>query len=164
MNAYFLRHGEAGRRASIPSRDFERSLTTSGQEEMEKIASSMEKMGLEFDKILTSPLARAHETAKIVAKFQESYGKIEDWDELSPEGNRLDLYRKLAKLEKDAHVLLVGHEPYLSTAIGEIISGSLSTRLVLKKGGMARVQITSFSPQPTGELRWLLTPKLLRKL
>lgn len=164
MNAYFLRHGEAGKRASIPSRDFERSLTTSGQEEVEKISRSMERMGLEFDKILTSPLARALETAEIVAQFQKSFGKIEDWDELRPEGNRLDLYRKLAELKQDAHVLLVGHEPYLSTAIGEMISGNLSTRIVLKKGGLARVQITSFSPRPTGELRWLLTPKLLRKM
>ena len=164
MNAYFLRHGEAGKRTSIPSRDFERSLTTSGQEEMVKIARSMEEMGLEFDKILSSPLARARQTAEIIAKFQENYGKIEDWDELRPEGNRLDLYKKLGKLKQDTHVLLVGHDPYFSTMIGEIISGSLSTRIVLKKGGLARVQITSFSPRPTGELRWLLTPKILRKM
>lgn len=163
MNAYFLRHGEAGKRASIPSRDFERSLTASGREEMEKIARSMEQMGLEFDKILTSPLTRARETAEILAKFQNNSGKVEDWDELRPEGNRLDLYKKLAKLKQDTHVVLIGHEPHLSSIVGEIISGSLSTRIVLKKGGLARVQITSFSPRPTGELRWLLTPKLLRK-
>lgn len=131
---------------------------------MEKIARSMVQMGLEFDKILTSPLARARETAEIIAQFQKDSGKIEDCDELRPEGNRLDLYKKLARLKQDTHVVLVGHEPYLSTTIGEIISGSLSTRLALKKGGLARVQVTSFSPRPTGELRWLLTPKLLRKM
>jgi phosphohistidine phosphatase len=164
VNAYFLRHGEAGKRVSIPSRDFERSLTASGKNEMEKIARSMDDMGLEFDKIVASPLPRARETAEIASKFQKKSGKVELWEELRPEGNRLDFFNKLAKVKHDSAVLVVGHDPYLSTAIGEIISGSLSTRIVLKKGGLARVEITSFSPKPSGELRWLLTPKQLRKL
>jgi phosphohistidine phosphatase len=164
VNAYFLRHGEAGKRVPIPSRDFERSLTASGKDEMEKAARSIDKMGLEFDKIITSPLARSRETAEIIAKFQKKSGKVELWDELRPEGNRLDLFRRLSRLKQDEDVLIVGHDPYLSTTIGEIISGGLSTRLVLKKGGLARVDISSFLPKPVGELRWLLTPKQLRKL
>ena len=58
MNVFFLRHGEAGNRVAIPSKDFERSLTETGKEEIEEIAESIERMDLEFDKIATSPLAR----------------------------------------------------------------------------------------------------------
>lgn len=164
MNVFFLRHGEAGNRVAIPSKDFERSLTETGKIEIEKIAYSLERMDLEFDKIATSPLARAHETAEIVAKAQRKPDKVESWDELRPEGNRLDLFRRLSKMRQDADVLLVGHEPYLSNLIGEIISGNLACRIVLKKGGLARVQITSFAPKPSGELRWLLTPRQLKKI
>ena len=92
---------------------------------------------LEFDKIATSPLTRAHETAEIVARIQKKSGKVELWDELRPEGNRLDLFRRLSKMRQDADVLLVGHEPQLSNAIGEIISGNLASRIVIKKGGLA---------------------------
>ena len=164
MNVFFLRHGEAGKRVAIPSKDVERSLTETGKEEIEKIARSFESMDLEFDKIATSPLARALETAEIVARIQKKSGKVELWDELRPEGNRLDFFRRLSKIRQDAEVLLVGHEPYLSNVIGEIISGNLASRIVIKKGGFARVQITSFSPKPSGELRWLLTPRQLKKM
>jgi phosphohistidine phosphatase len=164
VNVFFLRHGEAGKRVAIPSKDFERSLTQTGKDEIEDIARSLEKLGLDFDKIASSPLPRAHETAELVARVQRKPGKVELWDELKPEGNRLDLFRKLSKLKQDADILLVGHEPYLSNVVGEIISGNLASQIVLKKGGLAKVNITSFSPKPSGELRWLLTPGLLKKI
>jgi phosphohistidine phosphatase len=163
VNVFFLRHGEAGKRVAIPSKDVERALTETGKKEIEKIAASFERMDLKFSKIAASPLARARETAEIIANAQKS-GKVELWDELRPEGNRLDLFRRLSKIRQDADVLLVGHEPYLSNVIGEIISGNLASRIVVKKGGMARVQITSFAPKPSGELRWLLTPRQLKKM
>lgn len=164
MNVFFLRHGEAGKRVTIPSRDFERSLTTSGIAEIEEIAESMKDMDLEFDKITSSPLARALQTAEIVSRIYKKPGKPEVWDELRPEANRLELYRRLSRLKQDADVLLVGHDPFLTTVIGEVISGNLSTKIVLKKGGLARVQINSFTPKAAGELRWLLTPKQIKNM
>lgn len=164
VNVFFLRHGEAGKRVAIPSKDMERALTETGKDEIEEIAESFERMDLEFNKIASSPLARARETAEIVASVQKKSGKLELWDELRPEGNRLDLFRRLSKIRQDSDVLLVGHEPYLSNVIGEIISGNLASRIVIKKGGFARVEITSFSPKPSGELRWLLTPRQLKRM
>ena len=164
MNVYFLRHGEAGKRITIPSRDFERSLTASGAEEVEEIAESMKKMNLEFDKIASSPLARTQETAEIVSRVYKMSGKPELWDELRPEANRLDLYRRLSKMKQDADLLLVGHDPFMTTVIGEIISGGLNVKISLKKGGLARVQIDSFTPKAAGELRWLLTPKQIKNM
>jgi phosphohistidine phosphatase len=164
VDVFFLRHGEAGNRVSIPSKDVERALTESGKKEIEEIAESFRRMDLEFDEIVSSPLARARETAEIVANAQKKSGKVELWEELRPEGNRLDLFRKLSRLRQDAYILLVGHEPYLSNVIGEIISGSLASKIKIKKGGLARVQITSFAPKPSGELWWLLTPRQLKRM
>lgn len=164
MNVFFLRHGEAGKRISVPSRDFERSLTASGAEEIEEIADSMKKMDLEFDKIASSPLARALETAEIVTNVYKKSSKPEVWDELRPEANRLDLYRRLSKIKQDADVLVVGHDPFMTTVIGEIISGSMNAKISLKKAGLARVQIDSFTPRASGELRWLLTPKQIKNM
>jgi phosphohistidine phosphatase len=164
VKVFFLRHGEAGRRITIPSKDFERSLTASGVAEIEEIAESMKDMDIEFDKFASSPLARARETAEIVSKVYKQAGKLEMWDELKPEANRLDLYRRLSKMKQDADVLLVGHEPFMTTVISEIISGSLSAKISLKKAGLARVQIDSFTPKASGELRWLLTPKQIKNM
>ena len=131
---------------------------------MEEIAESLLTMGLRFDSILASPLKRTYETAAIVSKTFKSLDRLEQSDELKPEGKRIDLYKKLARLKADSSILIVGHEPYLSTMIGEMVSGSSNSHIMLKKGGLAKVRATSFLPKPSGELRWLLTPKQIRKL
>ncbi len=165
MNIFIVRHGEAGTHAALPSKDSERPLTESGRNEVEKIAESLHSLRLEFDRIATSPLRRAKETAEIVARVNEDKSpKLEVWEELRPEGSKAEAIQKLSKLKQDSDIMLVGHEPYLSTLIGEIISGSGITRIVLKKGGVAKVQIHSFAPKVNGELRWLLTPRHLKKM
>ena len=164
LNLYLLRHGQAGNRTAIPVKDAERSLTVAGRKELEEIAASMLGQGMRFDRILASPLKRAYETATIVSKTFKSLNVLEQWNELRPEASRPDLYRRLSKLKQDSEILLVGHEPYLGTMISEMISGNGNSHVALKKGGLAKIRVTSFVPKPSGELRWLLTPKQIRKL
>jgi phosphohistidine phosphatase len=165
VNVFVLRHGEAGTHITMPSKDSERPLTESGRDDIESIATSLRDLRVGFDRIVTSPLKRAKETAEIVANiYEENAPKLEIWEELRPEGNRQDTIQRLSRLRQDADILIVGHEPYLSSMVAEIISGSSSARISLKKGGLAKVQILSFGPKPTGELRWLLTPRHLKKM
>ena len=164
LNLYLLRHGEAGNRTPVPVKDAERSLTVAGRKELEEIAASMLSQGMRFDRILASPLKRAYETAAIVSKTFKTLNLLEQWNELRPESSRPDLYRRLSKLKQDSEILLVGHEPYLGTMIGEMISGNGNSHIALKKGGLAKIRVTSFVPKASGELRWLLTPKQIRKL
>jgi phosphohistidine phosphatase len=35
-------------------------------------------------------------------------------------------------------------------------------RIDIKKGGIVRIRVTSATPKLKGELRWLITPRLLR--
>ena len=162
MDLFILRHGEAGQRVSTGRGDFQRSLTTAGQKEVSDIAKSLKELGTKFDVVITSPLKRAHQTAAIVAKTLKIEKKMQDWAELSPEGNRIDLYNKLSHLKQQSLVLVVGHEPYLSKMVSEIIfDGNYGGRIALKKSGLARIRIISSTPKFQGELRWLLTPKLL---
>lgn len=165
MDLFILRHGEAGQRVSAGRGDFQRSLTTAGQKEVSDIATSLKDLGIKLDIVISSPLKRAHQTASIVAKTFKIEKKMQDWAELSPEGNRLDLYNKLLQLKQQSSVLVVGHEPYLSEMISEMIfEGNNGGRIDLKKTGLARIRIVSSTPKFQGELRWLLTPKLLRNM
>ena len=147
---------------TVDEEDSKRPLTPGGRIEMQKIAKSLKTVGLQTDRIYTSPLRRARETAEITARILK-IPILEEWDELKPDGNKQALYRKLAGLEQDSRPILVGHEPHLSSVIGEII-GTSDARIVLKKGGLAKVRITSFTPRISGELRWLLTPKITAKM
>jgi phosphohistidine phosphatase len=47
--------------------------------------------------------------------------------------------------------------------ISEAISQS-GCRINLKRAGLAKIKVTSTLPKIKGELRWLLTPRHLKKL
>jgi phosphohistidine phosphatase len=54
--------------------------------------------------------------------------------------------------------MLVGHEPDFSLIISALTGGG---KVILKKGGLARVDITATAPLQ-GDLVWLLPPKIMR--
>ncbi len=167
MEVYFLRHGEAGKRMAVAEKDSERGLTESGRQEVTEIGESMANLKLKFDLVASSPLKRAKETAAIVNKALKRKDGVEEWVELVPEGSREALYRRLGKQRAGTSILLVGHEPYLTTAINELAakgSPGGSTRILLKKGGLARLSVSGSGAKLSGELRWLLSPKLFRKM
>lgn len=164
VELYVLRHGEAGKRLQAGSKDSERALTVAGREEVERVARALSKLDVKLDFIATSPLKRASQTAEIVAKaLKVKKGEMEPWNELKPEGKRQELYRRLSQFKQESSVLVVGHEPYLSAMIGEIAFGGAGS-IILKKAGLAKVGVTSMQPRIRGDLRWLLTPKHLKKI
>lgn len=164
MDLYLFRHAEAGKRLPARARDIERSLTAEGKEELEDVARSLARLKIKPDNIVSSPLKRSRETADIVAKALKERGKVEIWDELKPEGSKLELFKRLSKLKPESTVLCVGHEPYLSQAINEVMGHQGPPRILLRKCGLARLSVKAFNPKVEGELRWLLTPRLLKRM
>ena len=164
MNLFVLRHGEAGARVEAPEKDAERPLTAEGRREIADVAKFIANLRIEFALIATSPLKRSIGTAEIVARKLRTLNRLEEWDELRPTGDTVELFRRLSRLGVTEQVLIVGHEPYLSGMIAEIVSGKTGANLVLKKGGLAKVRINTFKPEVSGELRWILTPKLMKRI
>jgi phosphohistidine phosphatase len=165
VELYILRHGEAGKRIPSGSKDSGRPLTVAGQEEVVEVARALDRLGVRFDFVATSPLKRARQTAGAVAKvLKVKKGNLEEWNELKPEGGRAELYRKLSQFKPESSVLVVGHEPYLSTMVSEIVFDGGNGRIVMKKAGLAKITVASFQPKIKGELRWLLTPKHFKKV
>jgi phosphohistidine phosphatase len=156
-----LRHGESDQRSKTTINDAKRSLTDSGKKELEVIAKALAKLGIKFDYVFYSPLVRARQTASIILK-EIKCKSHENLAQLSPEGNRLELYNKLSSLKQDSSVLIVGHEPYLSQLVSEAISDGTNCRIELKKAGLVRIRTISYVPKLRGEMRWLLTPKHLK--
>ncbi|MGI0005700.1 MAG: phosphohistidine phosphatase SixA, partial [Nitrososphaera sp.] len=124
VQLYILRHGEAGKRVPAGGSDAKRALTVTGEEEVREIARALSALGLKLDFMASSPLERARQTAQLVAKaLNVKKGSFEEWDELKPEGRRADLYKRLAQFKPETSVMVVGHEPYLSTVVGELVFG-----------------------------------------
>ena len=162
MDIFILRHGEAGKRTASGGNDSKRSLTAAGIQEITEIAESLEKIGAKFDVILTSPLKRAQQTADLVARQFKVQRRLRQVQELSPEGSKSNLYRMLSSFKEGTSILLVGHNPYLSEMISEVVTDGKYGRINIKKGGVARIRVTNLTPKLKGELRWLITPRLFK--
>ena len=162
MNLFILRHGIAVDRdpVSFPD-DSRRPLTLKGEDRIRGICEAMKALELSFEHLLSSPYRRASQTAEIVATELGLKKALEFRDDLTPEGDSKALVRHLSKLEPTPeNVLLVGHEPYLSGLISQLISGEIAAAIDLKKGGLAKLEIeTQLRLGPCAKLAWLLTPK-----
>ena len=167
MDLFILRHGEADK--SSDGDDFVRPLTVEGTMDVTHVAEWLNDLGVEFDAIITSPLKRAQQSASIVSKIFNIENNLMNWEELQPGRNRIEFYQKLSSeqlFKQESVVLVVGHEPYLSSLISEIISEpNPSSHVILKKAGLAKIRITSqYTQTMHGELEWLLTPKLMKNI
>lgn len=165
MELFILRHGEAGQRSSQAS-DQKRPLTSTGKVEILEIAKALKIIGLKFDLVVTSPLKRAYDTAKIVSDIFNIGNRLQVWNELAPEGQRAEIYRKISQLGEENSVLIVGHQPLLGEIVNDMIHKGKSSpcNLLLKKGGVVRLRLLSKSNIPRGELRWLLSPRILKNI
>lgn len=155
MQLYFLRHGLADWPDWDVARDHERPLTDEGVAKMKAEAKAIKRLNLAPDAILSSPLVRARQTAEAVAEGL-AMNVIEE-PALAPGFDLKRLRDVLRRYPDAAALLIVGHEPDFSKAIAQLIGGG---RVVMKKGGLARVDLESLDP-PDGELVWLLAPKVL---
>jgi len=159
---YLIRHGLAEERGDAWPDDAKRPLTAEGMTRLRKAARGMAQLGLSFDVILTSPLVRTRQTAEIVAGGLEPHPSIVNVDSLAPDGNYASIVTDLEKHARKTRIALVGHEP----GIGELAARLLGSRhaIEFKKGAIARVDIEEIPPAGPGDLRWLMTPKILRAL
>ncbi|HSD51478.1 MAG TPA: phosphohistidine phosphatase SixA [Candidatus Methylomirabilis sp.] len=157
LKLYFLRHGEAGSRQEWRGDDAERPLTAAGKKRMKREGAAMWKLKLPLDLIISSPLARALQTAEIVAKAQRSTARLITDGRLRPGFGPKHLAALLAEHRDARGVMLVGHEPDFSETISRVTGGG---RLEMKKGALAYVEVEDRA-SVKGTLVWLIPPKAL---
>lgn len=166
MDLYALRHGIAVDRGSSDylDDDSRRPLTRKGIRRMLREGRGMNRLGLSFDLILTSPYVRARRTAEIVAEILDTDAPLEMFQPLAAEIPPDQTLRQIARrAEGIDSVLLVGHEPQLSAIGSLMLSGNANLALELRKGGMFKLGAEQVQPG-TAVLEWWLTPRQLRRL
>jgi phosphohistidine phosphatase len=162
MLLYIVRHGDADTPA--PSDD-ERELSKKGR----KITAAMAKLlkSCDFEApelIVTSPLPRADQTARIMQEFFATDATYERNDGLRPGKDLESAMSIIASKRKDAETLMiVGHDPLLSKLASAIASGSDMPVIEMKKSGVVIFELTRFSvPGMRGALRAYLPPKIVQ--
>jgi phosphohistidine phosphatase len=163
MDLYIFRHGIA-HELSRSGHDRDRELTSEGEQKTRDAGKALRKLGVEFDLVLSSPFARAWQTAEILVKelkCEDLLRKCEALASGEPSAGVLAELKREAR--KSNSILLVGHEPDLSQLISILLSGSPRLSIVMKKGGLCK--LTCDVPDAgAATLEWLLTPKLFERM
>lgn len=155
MILYFLRHGDAG--SAWNGDDTQRPLTPAGADALRSAAALWRRLNLRPDVVISSPLVRATQTARLlVAGLGLRHEPVVD-QRLSPGAGWGELGRAIADHPDARRVLFVGHEPDLSGVV-QVLTGAISVRL--RKGGLACVEFPGTPEPQAGELAWLLDPDL----
>jgi phosphohistidine phosphatase len=153
MIIYFLRHADA---EDFVDSDFTRKLTPKGLDQAERVGNFCKQNGIKPEFFLTSPLVRARETAEIVGKKTGLEPVIADWLAcgMTPE----TLIAQLDPLTTKSSVLLVGHEPDLSTAVSYLLGLNEPINFPIRKASLTAIDAL-WLDQGSGSLEFSLPPK-----
>ena len=164
MDCILLRHGIAVERDEWEGLEADRPLTERGAKRVVQVAAGLNRLDVQPTHILSSPLIRAIETAKIVHRSLRVRSAIQIVDELLPDAPPDRLLSILHNLPPDASVLCIGHEPQLGMAASVLLSGRATTSFPLKKAGACLIELSLQAKPDRGVLRWWLTPRQLREM
>ncbi|HWB61076.1 MAG TPA: phosphohistidine phosphatase SixA [Chthoniobacteraceae bacterium] len=156
MLLYLLRHAEAVDEAES---DAVRELTEKGVTQAKKVGKFCVKNKFIPQIILTSPLKRAEQTARIVAKEIKIAEFIIDpmlSAGMQPE-TALDELKTYARFTS---LMLVGHEPDFSLLAAHLLGIPLSESLRLRKASLTAMNLTAMRPGGA-VLEFTLPPKLM---
>lgn len=161
MDIYILRHGEA-EPGSRDVAEADRKLTPKGRRDVKAVSLAARAAKVEPDIILTSPYARALETAEIVRHTYPSKPRLQKTEALLPYRTAKQVWKEIRLHSRFRRLLLAGHEPQLSSLVAYLLAAP-ELRLDLKKGALVYIRMDRAQAEPRGELMWIITPRLARK-
>jgi phosphohistidine phosphatase len=163
MVIYFLRHANAGtKHFSDPAKDEKRPIDKIGEEQSHDVGRALAALGVTVNVIISSPLARAMQTAAIVSQELGHEEKLVLDDALRPEAT-FEKFKALLNRHKDkAAIMVVGHDPSMTDFVNGVLSnGSPLAAIEMKKGGVAKVEKDLRRP---AVLKWCMPPKVVQRI
>ena len=162
MDCLLLRHGIAVERDEWEGSDADRPLTERGKKRVIQVATGLNRLGVKPTDVLSSPLIRAIETAKIVHHSLQVSSAVRIVDALLPDAAPARLLSILHNLPAESCVLCVGHEPHLGMLASVMLVGKPSTAFPFKKAGACLIELPVQAKPGHGILRWWMPPGQLR--
>jgi phosphohistidine phosphatase len=161
---YLMRHGIAADPSAGMS-DADRALTAEGVRKTTRVAVGLQNLGAKPDLILSSPLRRAEETARLVADVLAPRASVELYPPLAGGFAIEDIVKGLRPHRNASELLLVGHQPDLGYLASYLLTGAASLApLPFRKAGVAAISLGSLPSRSAGQLEWFLTPSQLRAI
>ena len=159
MEIWLLRHAAAEDRSSS-GRDSDRTLTEDGHKRAREVARGLAALEPDIELVLTSPYARARQTAELAARALKLGDRLRETSALEPDRDPEDILGEV-RAEKVRAVLLVGHEPHLGALLGRLVAGRPGLTIPMKKAAVARL---SWEGSGAASLRALLPSRVLARI
>jgi len=155
LELYLLRHAHAGDSSKWDGPDSERPLSPKGRRQAERLGAFLAERGFAPDAIVTSPKLRARQTADLVADALGIAVSVDD-----RLGNPLDaeVVGDIVDRTGGTSIVLVGHDPDFSDLCAALTGAEY---LPMRKGALARIDMTLPIETNGGILRLLLPPELV---
>jgi len=149
VNIYLVRHGEAVSERLDPQRP----LTSSGREEVERLARMGATKNVQVTAIFHSGILRAKQTAEVLAEPLRCTSGVQPLSGLRPQDDPA-----IAKAELEAAenpIMLVGHLPHLNRLVALLLSGDAESQ-VLEFPPATMVCCSNDTSK--WKISWMLTP------
>jgi phosphohistidine phosphatase len=158
MDLYLIRHAEAVPQGKRYPSDEERPLNDLGQEQARLLAEGLQRLQIDLEVLVSSPLVRAQQTAEGLREhWIESAPELQTCVDLAPDGKPKKVARFVNELEAGS-VGLVGHMPDLGTLAAWLLGGR-RVKLDFAKAGVALIRCAEGVGKGAGELVWMVTPE-----
>jgi len=162
MIVYIVRHARAGQYGdpAWPDDD-QRPLTDEGAERFTRVVEALGRRGFAPEVVATSPLVRCRQTAEIVAGGVPGRPEVVELDALEPGSDLAGLLDWTAQqADRYRQVAWVGHAPDVGRLTALLI-GAAEGGIRFAKGAVAAIDFEDLPRRNEGELRWLVTAKML---
>lgn len=162
LRLYLVRHGIAvdPEDPECPPEP-ERFLTEKGIRKTREAAKGLRTLGVNPDRLLSSPYTRARQTADIFAAEFGCKAPVETTEALLPDRPPAELFEDLLTMRR-GEVMAFGHAPHLDEALAHALGLNYAVT-AMKKAAVACLELDAISP-PQGFLIWYLPPAILRQL
>ena len=143
--------------------DGARPLSPAGVRRSRKAAAGLKELCKVPDSLLTSPLIRARETAKILTEVA-GWPRAEIASELKPGAGAAAVLTLLGK-DRSRRIAIVGHQPDLSALLTAcLLKGDSDLPIEIKKNAAVCLRFRGRARSGDAALEWLATPRMLRGL
>jgi phosphohistidine phosphatase len=162
MRLYLVRHGIADERPPDGAGgDAKRPLSARGVARTRAAARGFAVCCGPVDRIVASPLVRAGQTARIMARTLRLRAGVETAAELLPEADPAATLAWLGTRREEA-LMLVGHMPHLEALAALLLAGRIGARLRFRKAGVCALETAAGAAAGSATLVAFLPAGVLR--
>ncbi len=152
MPLYLVRHGEAQPETINPDRP----LTKDGRATVERMALLASASAPPVTQILHSGKTRARETAEIMARYLKPSSGVKEIGGINPND---DVIPRTRNLDPAAHIMLVGHLPFLERMVSYLVVGEADRAIIrFQTGGI--VCLDRDEGAQSWHITWALMPEM----